>query len=351
MSESSERRRSFGFPKMKAFGGKKEDKKTESKTEASALDSTPSALLEAIPDVSDATDSALPLQPPPPQPAVANGVAPGRPKAGFTTAKFLNGGGLQLMDGDGTGFNLRIGPDYKKNGKKAPSAAHVYSPLTIDCFKRSAQKQHVASAVELPQPPGVDTPNTTGLPRRIVVNAIIPADGPPLLGGSNDGSCYQVVVVFGATVETLAAWQSEASPSYKMFDRFVKQAPEGVLPAEGDTDIKERLKLLPRLENMKDLGLPGWIQGYNGKPALITKSGSIYRGDDYIEIGMNTFRFGKVTRMGVHQLMPRFKDFDFHAALTLEGRDNDEMPERTLLSCKIKGLNLLEIASTADLGA
>ena len=89
-----------------------------------------------------------------------------------------------------------------------------------------------------------------------------------------------------------------------------------MLPAEGDTDIKAKVAAAPR--KYEGLGLPGWIQGYNGKPALITKSGSIYRGDDYIEIGMNTFRLAGDADE-VHQLMPRFKDFDFHAALALEG--------------------------------
>ena len=214
----------------------------------------------------------------------------GKPKAGFTTA---GAGGLQLLDGDGTGFELRIGPEYKRHGKKAPSLSHVYAPITIDVFKRKKVAFHVASKLTLPPPPdGSSTPNTTGLPRRIVVNAIIPAEAPPMLG-STDGSCYQIVVVFGASAASLAQWQASATPAAKLFARFVANAPEGVTPSSGDVDIKERLKLLPRLDNMSSLGLPSWIAGYNGKPALITKSGALYRGDDYLEIGMNTFRFGE----------------------------------------------------------
>ena len=279
--------------------------------------------------------------------AGATAAAGGKPMAGFTT---LGAQGLQLLDGDGTGFELRIGPDYKKEKKKAPSLPHIYAPLSIDVFKRSAIAFHVADKVTLPPPPdGAETPNTTGLPRRIVCNVIIPVDGPPLLGGNNDGSCSQVVVVFGASAEALAAYQAEGSPAYKLFERFIKNAPTGVLPSSGDLDVKERLKLLPRLDNMSSLGLPGWIQGYNGKPALLQKSGALFRGDDYLEIDLNTFRFAKMTRMGVHQLMPRIKDFDLHVAITLEGRDNEELPERALLACRIRGLNMSEIGSEAEL--
>lgn len=89
---------------------------------------------------------------------------------------------------------------------------------------------------------------------------------------------------------------------------------------------------------LQSLGL-GWVSGYNGKPALITKSGSVYRGDDYIEIctgeasdfacihscaltyappshtGMNTMRFAYLTKKGVNSLLGRIPDFHLHAAI------------------------------------
>lgn len=359
---------------------------------------------------------------PPPPPAVSQ-----LPKAGFTTAGH---GGLQLLNGDGTAFSLRVGPDYKKHGKKAASAAHVYAPLTIDVFKRKQIAFHVASKLALPPPPdGAGGANDSGLPRRLVVNCILPADAPPMFGAGTDGSCYQIVVVFGATAEALAQWKAGGSAASRLFMRFVTGAPEGVLPASGDLDIKERLKLLPWLDNMDTLGLPGWIAGYNGKPALITKSGAMFRGDDYLEISMNTFRFGararglrvrvrvrrpeeRVTRMcvrrptgrdvavasrrrdrreahharrpsrdadarrpsresharrpssrrrapragfltkkGVHFLHPRLGEFDFHVALTVEGRDDDELPEQVLCAARIRGLDVRKLASAVDIEA
>lgn len=272
---------------------------------------------------------------------------PGRPRVGFTTAGVS---GLELLDGDGTCFSLRIGPDYKKHGKKAPSISHVYSPVAIDVFKGKKITFNLAERMTLPPPPdGHTTPNETGLPRRFVVNAIIPTDGPPLMGGGVDGSCYQVVVTFVATAEALAAWKAEATPAQKLFERFIVHAPEGVTPPSGDIDVKERLKLLPKIDNIDSLGLPRWITSYNGKPALSTKSGSIYRGDDYIEVCMNTFRFMFLTKTGIHYLINRSREFDLHAAFTLEGRDDDELPERTLLAARIRGLDLAAMAREMEL--
>ena len=44
------------------------------------------------------------------------------------------------------------------------------------------------------------------------------------------------------------------------------------------------------MENLKDLGSAmGFASKYNGKPALITKSGSVYRGDDYLEVRIRAY--------------------------------------------------------------
>ena len=312
----------------------------------------------------------------------------GKPKAGFSTAS--SGTRLKVGDGDGTQFELRVGPNYKKNGKKAASATHVYHFETLDVFKGTSITYHAASRLTLPPPPdGAGTANQSGLPRRLVINAIIPADAPPMMGGSSDGNCYQVVVCFTASANALQAWQDAGSPASRLFRRFIDGAPEGVLPSSGDIDIKERMKLTPRIDNMKKLGL-GWVSGYNGKPALITKSGSVYRGDDYMEVCMNTFRFAFLTKKGVHSLMGNIPEFELHAAIvseqttptpagdaqlrrrtlrcgwqlrltlavaghtdpyrhelsrvrvpqTLEGRDDAELPEQAIAAVRITGLDL-----------
>ena len=70
------------------------------------------------------------------------------------------------------------------------------------------------------------------------------------------------------------------SPAAALFGRFYDEA-SGESP---NVDIKERWKLLAKINNMKQLGLGSFFEKYNGKPALITKSGSVYRGHDYLEV-------------------------------------------------------------------
>ena len=178
----------------------------------------------------------------------------GKPKAGFTTATAA-GESLALLDGDGTAFDLRVGPDYKRHGRKAPSRRHMYTPVTLDVFKGKSIVYHVGQRLTLPPPPdGGGSENASGLPRRLIINAIIPAEAPSLMGGPPDGACYQVVACFTASAAALQAWVDEGSEAARLFGRFVRDAPEGVLPTSGDVEVKERLKLLPRVDNMKALG-------------------------------------------------------------------------------------------------
>ena len=310
-----------------------------------------------VTDTSEAlSPGGTPLPPPPPttlHPAEEEWAAEeAKPKAGFTMAsdgpnaamiKELSR--LSVTNGDGTQFDLRVGPNYKLNGKKEASAMHVYNAVTCDVFKRKKSIQfHVSQRLTLPPPPdGKWTPNLSGLPRRLVINCILPAEAPSLMGSPTDGACYQIVIVFSAAAADLQRWIESNCPASRLFKRFWEHAPEGVLPSNGDLDIKERMKLLPRVDNMKSLGL-GWVAGYNGKPALITKSGSIYKGDDYLEICMNTMRFAYLTKKGVNSLFGRIPDFELHAAVTIEGREDSELPEQAVAAVRITGLDLLKLA-------
>lgn len=226
---------------------------------------------------------------------------------------------------------------------------HIYQPVSIDIFKRESICLQFAPKLTLPPPPdGKGTPNNTGLPRRLIFNVAIPQEAPSFFSQPVDGACYQMVLTFATTAEALAEWKAGGSAASKLFTRFAQTAPEGVLPTSGDIDLKERLKLLPRIDNMKALNL-GYIAGYNGKPVLLTKSGSIYRGDDYMEISVNTFRFGIATKKGMASVLSSIgRRAEVHLALTLEGRDDSELPEQTLFALRVNGVDLVKCAKDAD---
>jgi len=241
-------------------------------------------------------------------------------------------------------------PAPKKHKKKAPSAAHIYSLLSADVLKGERITPGVGARVRLPRSADADVENDTGLPRTLVVSCAIPQKAPSLMGGSSGdagGECYQLVLYFRASVESLRAWRDSGSAGYALFRRWVEEAPGGDLP------LKERLKLIVKMDNLRDLGkLGASVEQYNGKPVLLTKSGSLTPSaaplcgpDGYLEVGINTFRFAYLTKKGMHMYLPSLHKLHMHVALTIEGRDNAELPEQALLACRLNGLDFAKMAS------
>ena len=78
--------------------------------------------------------------------------------------------------------------------------------------------------------------------------------------------------------------------------------------------------------------MPKFIQGYNGKPALVTKSGTFARRDNYIEFSINVNMWAFLARRGLFALIPSFPDFVFNVGFTIESRNDEEMPGERLLT-------------------
>ena len=52
---------------------------------------------------------------------------------------------------------------------------------------------------------------------------------------------------------------------------------------------------------------------------------------------------------GMHAAFSKIKDMDLHVALTLEGREDTELPEQALCAVQLKNLAIAEIASEVEL--
>ena len=107
----------------------------------------------------------------------------------------------------------------------------------------------VSPHVEVPAPEGA--PSSCSLPRRLVVNFVFPQDGPSLsslASAKTDGACYQIVLYFNAPAERLESWMASGSAASQLFHRWVASA-------HLKQELKERLKLIVRMENVAELGL------------------------------------------------------------------------------------------------
>lgn len=64
----------------------------------------------------------------------------------------------------------------------------------------------------------------------------------------------------------------------------------GCRQGPSDADFRGRFKVIATVKNMEQLDLPGFISNYNSKPVLITKSGTLCRGDGYCEMDIRVHR-------------------------------------------------------------
>ena len=166
-------------------------------------------------------------------------------------------------------WSLRIGPDYKRTGAKAPSADSLYDFLGVDLFQAGEHINGISDRLQLPD---VNFP-TNGLPTIFVLNMQLPnCENPSMFSAPLDGPCQHIVYFFRLKEFTAQAALNPAmaSPAVRLLMEYFKNAPN-------DEAFKGRMKLMMRV----DKGLPRMFQRYNGKPTLLTKSSKITQSADH----------------------------------------------------------------------
>merc|ERR1712124_113829 len=93
---------------------------------------------------------------------------------------------------------------------------------------------------------------------------------------------------------------SACEPAMELFKRYCSNASQDFSP-------QSRLKLIGRAE---DLPVPGMLAGpferYNGKkPAIITRSGYLISGPEYLEMDVDIRKFCWAARQGLYQVWER----------------------------------------------
>jgi len=238
------------------------------------------------------------------------------------------------MDGDGTKFNVRKGPDYSRNKQKAPSAEALYECVGVDFIGTDYKIDEISSEVALPDTDSINT-HDPNVPPIFVVNVQFPTE-PPGWTSVDDGPGIQVVIYFRIKDEVCKQLQVlnddwaegeekemvDVKPATKLFKEYCIQAFD-------DPTFRSRFKIIAYVENMSEMGLPGFITSYNAKPALIRKTGTLFRGPDnkYIEMDINVHRFATLPRKGLTILMSRFDEMMLYVGFVIEGRCNEELPE------------------------
>lgn len=139
---------------------------------------------------------------------------------------------------DSSFFNVRIGPDYNRNKKKAPSGAPIYEPFAVDIFCAKTRVDHAASRFQLPDTTSIDSSLPGHIPAIMVVQMQIPSEPPAMFSFAEDGPGWALLMYFMITEETRKQLldMSTASPAVKLWSEWCEKAPT-------DKDMRARFKV------------------------------------------------------------------------------------------------------------
>ena len=155
----------------------------------------------------------------------------------------------------------------------------------------------------------------------------MPSEAPPLFTTKEDGPGWALVMYFKMTQETCNQINniSRASPAVKLFSQWAEKA-------DSDPAWRSRFKVIASCLNLEELGMPSVVRSFNAKPVLIRRTGSVYRGQHYLEMCIHVHTFANLAKSSIHAVTSRAGNMYMECGFLIEGRDDEELPE-TLICC------------------
>ncbi|CAM9182620.1 unnamed protein product [Heterosigma akashiwo] len=235
-------------------------------------------------------------------------------------------------------------PGYSSTGQKAPSGPAFYETLRVDTFRTPERREgRLVPRTLRPCPHTVESGHPD-VPSVFVVNCQIPnIDGAVVHSPFNknpeyDGPCFQIVFHFGITEQTrdwLRQLQEEGAaaavpPALRLWALWCREAPASF-------ERRAQFKAMAMVDNPEELNLPGLVLRYNGKPALITNSGTLSRGGpSLLQMDINVHRFAYLARKGLDMVKEKLEQGRIRVGFTVESREEEHLPEQMLGVCFFK---------------
>lgn len=230
-------------------------------------------------------------------------------------------------------FQLRVGPAYRVNGKKAPSAESLYEVFAIDAYRTAQKVPHIGRCFA--GGPDPDRARLGGIYSYLIMNVMIPSYAPGMVFQTTDGEGWCIVFHLRLRTQFRDAWLSGNPPNaMKLLREFMNSPP--------DSALRKRCKIIARVDNLDDCPLNAatrqLFKRYNSTPFLVRTTSSFYEGPNYFEIDIDVHNFGKPARMGLHGMREALQQVVFDWSAVIEGETDEELPEQLLFCARFNKL-------------
>jgi hypothetical protein len=240
---------------------------------------------------------------------------------------------------------------YALTKKKVSSPGELYDCAHVDIFESPSRYPDMSTRVKLPKITYDDggLPKTWRAPDVFVMSIALPTDSPKLGRNSSDGGGYTVTIYFTMSQETRDILRRVTADGYdpseeksddpqknkvnavRLFEEWCRRAPT-------DPKFMSRFKVVPNAHNLKEIGMPGWISKYNGKPFLIKRPGQtgfLFNHPELscMEFDISLHPFPYLAKQAICFMKESyFKKILVTFGFVIEGRADDELPE-CLIGC------------------
>lgn len=307
-------------------------------------------------EISQAVDAQL-RPPPPPPAAAADASSPGSSKprptlqAGFSCpfVKTAAGGATHAWTSLGADqFRVRCGPDYPRNGYKAPSGPAMAEVVAVDLLRSDKKVLDLMSHNHIALPKA--TPGWAELyPEFVVINNMMPVHFHNSLftDETTDGETYHLVVYIRLPPGIARGWTSDQEPqnAEQLLLRFIMRAGEDPAIAHCFKEIGV-VRNLDAIKEALPSSLYSLFKKFNGKPVLTRPEHSFHRDphNRYFAVDIDGHRYKYFTRQALAQGLKYVDRVVMGFGYVVEARKEPELPEVMFACCELETLSLARAA-------
>jgi len=246
------------------------------------------------------------------------------------------------------------GANYLSSRKKIRCPASLYELVKADIFESNDQmleigQQFDLSEIKLDYGKGETIKKTWNAPDIFVISLTLPTTVPKLGRSNNEKKGYVLTGYYRMRKETRKILSVVTLPYYdpliddqqlcgSLQDDNQRQMINGVKLwedwcrcAPSDPVMQKRFKFIAKGDNLREVGCPGWICNYNGKPILIKKpgvTGFLFSYDNMMEFDLSLLPFPYLFKSAMSYLKENlFSKMLMTFSFVIEGRAEDELPE------------------------